>query len=249
MQTSPAATWDAFFDDFYLRAYADEERDAEAGAQALAAAKLAGCPAEGELLDVPCGFGRHAIPLARAGYRVTGADRSKILLAEAERRARGGPSPKFVHADYRDLPFRDQSFDAAMNLYTSLGYLGDEEDTKVLAGIRRVLRDGGRLVIEMMHRDRLVQMVTDRHWRLMGEGRLLLEQSTFDPASGVAQTTQTLIDGSGARESRTFSVRVYTATELMAMIERAGFSDAKAYGSFDGDPFTLDTRLVLVAIR
>ena len=100
-----------------------------------------------------------------------------------------------------------------------------------------------------MHRDRLVQMVSDRHWRLMGEGRLLLEQSTFDPASGVAQTTQTLIDGAGQRESRTFSVRVYTATELLAMLERAGFSDAKAYGSFDGDPFTLQTRLVLVAIR
>ena len=33
------------------------------------------------------------------------------------------------------------------------------------------------------------------------------------------------------------------------MIERAGFSDAKAYGSFEGDPFTLDTRLVVVAIR
>ena len=247
--TSPAESWDAFFDDFYLRAYADDERDAEAGAQALAAAKLAGCEPDGEVLDVPCGFGRHAIPLARAGYRVTGADRSKILLAEAARRAEGGPSPKLVHADYRDLPFKDESFDAALNLYTSLGYLGDEEDTKVLAGIRRVLRDGARLVIETMHRDRLVQMVTDRHWRLMGEGRLLLEQSTFDPASGVAQTTQTLIDGAGQRESRTFSVRVYTATELIAMIERAGFSDAKAYGSFEGDPFTLDTRLVLVAIR
>jgi ubiquinone/menaquinone biosynthesis C-methylase UbiE len=154
-----------------------------------------------------------------------------------------------VHADYRDLPFKDASFDAALNLYTSLGYLGDEEDTKVLAGIRRVLRDGARLVIETMHRDRMVQMATDRHWRLMGEGRLLLEQSTFDPASGVAQTTQTLIDGAGRRESRTFSVRVYTATELIAMIARAGFSDVKAYGTLDGDPFTLATRLVLVAVR
>jgi ubiquinone/menaquinone biosynthesis C-methylase UbiE len=247
--TSPDATWDAFFDDFYLRAYADDERDAEAEAQALAAAKLAGCPADGEVLDVPCGFGRHSIPLARAGYHVTGADRSKILLAEAERRAAGGRSPRFVHADYRDLPFKDASFDAALNLYTSLGYLGDEEDTKVLAGIRRVLRDGARLVIETMHRDRMVQMATDRHWRLMGEGRLLLEQSTFDPASGVAQTTQTLIDGAGRRESRTFSVRVYTATELIAMIARAGFSDVKAYGTLDGDPFTLATRLVLVAVR
>ncbi len=249
MPTSTSETWDAFFNDFYLRAYADEERDAEAGEQALAAARLAGCPDGGELLDAPCGFGRHAIPLARAGYRVTGVDRSTVLLDEARRRAAGERWPKFVTADYRELPLKDESFDAALNLYTSLGYLGDEEDTRALASIRRVLREGGRLVIETMHRDRLVQMVSDRHWRLMGQGRLLLEQSTFDPASGVAQTTQTLIDGGGQRESRTFSVRVYTATELLAMVERAGFSDAKAYGSFEGDPFALDTRLVLVAIR
>ena len=249
MPTSTPETWDAFFNDFYLRAYADSERDAEAGEQALAAARLAGCPDGGELLDAPCGFGRHAIPLARAGYRVTGVDRSTVLLDEARRRAGGERWPKFVTADYRELPFKDSSFDAALNLYTSLGYLGDEEDTRALASIRRVLREGGRLVIEMMHRDRLVKMVSDRHWRLMGEGRLLLEQSTFDPASGVAQTTQTLIDSGGQRESRTFSVRVYTATELLAMVERAGFGDAKAYGTFEGEPFTLDTRLVVVAIR
>ena len=67
----------------------------------------------------------------------------------------------------------------------------------------------------------------------MGEGRLLLEQRTFDPVDGVAQTTQTLIDGRGERESRTFSVRIYTATELLAMVERAGFSEAKGYGGFE----------------
>ena len=44
-------------------------------------------------------------------------------------------------------------------------------------------------------------------------------------------------------------MRVYTATELLAMLERAGFSEAKAYGTFEGEPFTLDTRLVVVAIR
>jgi SAM-dependent methyltransferase len=247
--TSPAEIWDAFFSDFYLRAYADDERDAEAEAQALAAARLAGCPPGGELLDVPCGFGRHSIPLARAGYRVTGVDRSETLLGEARRRAGGERWPKFARADYRELPFKPGSFDAAVNLFTSLGYLGDEEDVKVLAAIRGVLRERGRLVIETMHRDRLVGMAGDRHWRLMGEGRLLLEQSTFDPASGVAQTTQTLIDGAGARESRTFSVRVYTATELLTMIERAGFADAKAYGDLEGAPFTTTTRLVIVAIN
>jgi hypothetical protein len=65
----------------------------------------------------------------------------------------------------------------------------------------------------------------------------------------VAQTTQTLIESDGRRDSRTFSVRVYTATELLAMIERAGFSEARAYGGFEAEPLAASTRLVVTAIR
>jgi hypothetical protein len=104
-------------------------------------------------------------------------------------------------------------------------------------------------VIETMHRDLLVRAFHEHDWRLLGEGRLLLEQRTFDPASGVAQTTQTLIDSSGERDSRSFSVRVYAATELLAMLDRAGFAEARCYGDLDGAPFATDTRLVIAATR
>src|SRR3954452_83119 len=147
---SSPETWDAFFSDFYLRAYAADEREGEAEAQALAAARLAGCPEGGDLLDVPCGFGRHSVPLARAGYHVVGVDRSRALIEEARRRGGGERWPKLVHADYRELPLPDESFDAALNLFSSLGYNGDEEDTRALREIRRVLRPEGRLVIEIM---------------------------------------------------------------------------------------------------
>jgi ubiquinone/menaquinone biosynthesis C-methylase UbiE len=246
---SPAETWDEFFGEFYLRAYLEAERNAEAEAQALAAAKLAGCPPGGDLLDVPCGFGRHALPLATQGFRVVGVDRAQALLDEARRRKGHGRWPKFVRADYRDLPLPDESFDTALNLFSSLGYLGDEEDTRALAEIRRVLRPGGRLLIEILHRDRIVRHFAEQDWHLLGEGRLLLEQRTFDPISGVAQTTQTLIESAGARESRTFSIRVYTATELLAMLAEAGFEEARCHGDLQGGPFSTDSRLVVVAHR
>jgi SAM-dependent methyltransferase len=246
---STTETWDEFFSDFYLRAFAGAARDDAAGEQALAAARLAGCPEGGDLLDVPCGFGRHSIPLAAAGYEVVGVDRSRPLLDEARRRAGDSRRPKLVRADYRELPFADASFDAAVNLFSSLGYLGDEEDTKALAEIGRVLRPGGRLVIDIVHRDALVRNLREQDWELLGEGRLLLEQRTFEPAAGLVQVTQTVIEPSGERESRPYSLRVYTATELLAMLARAGFSETKCYGDLAGGPFGIDTRLVIAAQR
>jgi SAM-dependent methyltransferase len=246
---SSTEAWDALFSDFYLRAFADDARAEETEAQALAAARLAGCPEGGDLLDVPCGFGRHAVPLARAGYHVTGVDRSQALIEEARRRTGGERWPKLAQADYRQLPQPDESFDAALNLFSSLGYNGDEEDTRALREIRRVLRPGGRLVIEIMHRDALVSGFRESSWHLVGGGRLVLEQRTFDPGAGIAQTTQTLIDTTGERDSRTFSLRVYTATELLAMLASAGFEESRCYGDFDGNPFTTDSRLVIVARR
>ena len=246
---SPTETWDEFFSEFYLRAFREAERDARAEEEALAAARLSGCPPGGDLLDVPCGFGRHSVPLAASGLKVTGVDRAQVLLDEAKRRAGPGRWPKFVRADYRELPMPDASFDAALNLFSSLGYLGDEEDTRALAEIGRVLRPGGRLVIEIMHRDLLVRRFTEHDWHLLGEGRLMLEQRTFDPVSGLAQTTQTLIESSGERESRTFSIRVYTATELLGMLDRAGFAESRCHGDLEGGPFATDTRLVVVATR
>lgn len=252
---TPQQTLDAFFGDFYLRAYAGGGDEEDAAAQAIAAARLAGCAPGAAVLDVACGFARHAVPLAAAGYRVSGVDRSEALLAEGRRRASaagsGGAAAalSLVAADYRSLPFADASFDGALNLFSSLGYLGDEEDTAVLAEIARVLRPGGRLVIDTMHRDQVVRESAAQPWERVGAGRLLLEQRAFDVAAGVLQTTQTLIEGSGERDSRVFSTRVYAATELVAMLRRAGFSEVRCSGGFDHEPLTPDSRLVLAATR
>jgi ubiquinone/menaquinone biosynthesis C-methylase UbiE len=189
------------------------------------------------------------VPLAREGFHVVGVDRSGALLDEARRRAGDERWPKLVQADYRELPFADAAFDGALNLYTSLGYLGDEEDVEVLSEVARVLRPGGRLVVETMHRDLLVRSGQEHDWKLLGAGRLLLEQQTFDPVAGVSQTTQTLIDGHGERDSRTFEARVYTATELTSMLRRAGFAKATCHGDLHGAPFSTAERLVVVARR
>ena len=108
------------------------------------------------MLDCPCGYGRHSIEFARLGLHVVGSDYSESQLAEARRRGGDGEWPQWVQADYRELPFADASFDCVANLFTSLGYWGDDADRGAIAEFRRVLRPGGSLVVETMHRDMLM---------------------------------------------------------------------------------------------
>src|SRR5258705_307498 len=64
-------------------------------------------PAPGaRILDVPCGYGRHAAALARRGFRVVGVDLSRAMIAEARRRFAERPRLTFVRGDMRRRPFR-----------------------------------------------------------------------------------------------------------------------------------------------
>ena len=110
----------------------------------------------------------------------------------------------------------------------------------MLSEIRRVLRPDGRLVIETMHRDRLVRDFHESDWHMLGAGRLLLEGRTFDPRVGRRPDHADADRHDGERDSRSFSIRVYTATELVAMLRRAGFAEARCYGDLDGSPVHAD---------
>jgi SAM-dependent methyltransferase len=239
--------WDPFFDEIYLRSYGALQRGGDAEEQALGAVRLAGCEPGADVLDAPCGYGRHSIPLARAGFRIVGADRSEKLLDEARRAAGESEWPRWVRADHRDLPFEEASFDAVLNLFSSLGYRGEEGDRQTLAQFLRVLRPGGSLVVETMHRDRLMSIFQPRGWDPLPEGGILVEERGFDHTAGEIETTHTLIDADGRRESFTYRLRLYTATELARLVERAGFVEVECFGGPDREPLSQETRLVVFA--
>lgn len=237
--------WDELFDELYLRTYADHE-PGDPGEEALAAVRLAGIEPSVEVLDAPCGYGRHSIVLAAAGYRVTGADRSPVLLEEARRRSGGAEWPKWVQADHRELPFADGSFDCVLNLFSSLGYRGEDGDRATLAQFRRVLRPGGALVIETQHRDRVMAIFRESDWEERGSD-IRLEARRFDPVAGEIETDHVLLAADGARRAITYRLRLYTATELVNLVAEAGFAQIECFGGWDGDPLSRQTRLVIRA--
>src|SRR6185437_10820300 len=83
-----------------------------------------------EVLDIACATGRHAVELAKRGYRVTGLDLNKNYLAVAEKRAaQAGTTIETVSQDMRELPRLGLArFDAAVIMYSSFGYFPDHAD-------------------------------------------------------------------------------------------------------------------------
>ena len=239
--------WNRMFDEVYLRTYGQLIPAANAPRDAEAVIKLVGLVAGADLLDCPCGYGRHSIEFARLDLQVVGADRSEVLLAEARRRAGDGGGPQWVQADYRELPFEDASFDCVTNLFSSLGYWGDDADRRAIAEFRRVLRPGGSLVVETMHRDMLMAIFGPKSWEDLPGGALMIEERAFDHERGVIVARHELVEGDGRRITAPYELRVYTATELIAFVRAAGFDEVACHGDFEGSPLSRDTRLVLVA--
>jgi SAM-dependent methyltransferase len=239
--------WDELFDEMYLLTYASLDRGGPQEEEALAAARLARCDPGADILDAPCGYGRHSIPLAAAGYHVVGLDRSEALLDEARRRAGDADWPRWVQGDHRELPLEDASFDAVLCLFSSLGYRGEEGDARTLAEFHRVLRPGGRLVIETMHRDRLMHILQPRGWDPLPGGGTLIEERRFDYQEGSTETDHILIRPDGSRKAVTYRIRTYTATELGKLVEQAGFADLEYFGEIDRSDLSRETRLVILA--
>jgi SAM-dependent methyltransferase len=102
-----------------------------------------------DVLDCSCGIGTQVIGLADRGHRVVGSDLSPLAAARAvEEACRRGLMLTTAAADMRALPFAYASFDVVLSADNSLAHLLAEDDVRrAVGGMRRVVRDGGPLVL------------------------------------------------------------------------------------------------------
>jgi SAM-dependent methyltransferase len=223
------------------------ERFESAAVQIDGVLGFAGVDPGATVLDLACGPGRHALELARRGYTVTGVDRTAAYLAQAAAQAgEEGLEIEWVHDDMRSFT-RPGAFDLAINLFTAFGYFEDpEDDRRVAANLVAALRSGGTLVMDLIGKEILARKFRSRDWRELPDGSYLLEERRIRSGWDWVESRWLLIDDESRREF-TLSHRLYSATELSALVEASGCALVEVYGALDGRDYDHEAkRLTLV---
>lgn len=106
----------------------------------------------------------------------------------------------------RETGLTDSSYDAAISIFSSLGIFDDEANQEALEEFARVLRPGGRLLIDLVNRDSLMRRFQLRQWGERPDGNIQLAEHAFDERAGTSTTTWTILQANRERISRSFTV-------------------------------------------
>ncbi|MGC8960528.1 MAG: class I SAM-dependent methyltransferase [Chloroflexia bacterium] len=208
------------------------------------------------LLDAACGTGRHAIALARKGYRVVGADLSTAMLECARQNAReAGVGVSFIQAGLGKLARHLAGpFDAVLCLGHSLPHLLSAAEVEAaLRDFAVLLRPGGLLLVQNRNDEKLLrqgQRFLPLSTRREGDQEwLFFRFLDLDPR----RLTFHLV--TFHRAGAEWHYRVSTTThrplpqeELETALRRAGFDEIVFYGSWQMEPFDPERSGDLVAV-
>ena len=188
------------------------------------------------VLDVPCGSGRHALELARRGALVLGVDKTAAYLEAARKAGARQPRARFVQGDMRRLPFKGE-FDAAMNLWTSFGYFARfSDDLKVLKGVARSLKPGGRFLIDVRDLAAVRRQSVHRYWDWRADGAYVLQDAHLIEGRDPTIVNEWTVIHPGKKPVKArFILRGYDKPRLYAALRRAGLNPVRAWNSFRGD--------------
>jgi ubiquinone/menaquinone biosynthesis C-methylase UbiE len=169
-----------FFDEAYSLLYRPFLSKVQTSRDVDGMLRLLSLPQGSAILDVGCGWGRHALELAKRGYQVTGLDQSETLLNMAQAEAMAQESTvQWVRGDMRNLPWTS-SFRAIINVFSSFGLFEDEENLLVLQQMHNALKPGGLVLLEVLQYSRSVRTFSPGGVTRCNDGLLVVEERNFD---------------------------------------------------------------------
>jgi len=234
-----------YFDAAYVEQLREEKPLRQTRSEVEFVLRTLSLPPRARILDIPCGYGRHARELARRGFAVVGVDLSAAMIARA-RRGRPIPRLRFVRRDMRRITFRAE-FDAVVNLYTSFGYFTPAQNRIALRRLAAALRPGGRILID--HRDPALDASLPRRlWYRAGPRRFILEERTFDRRTNITESNQLVLTvGRRWVIQRRLRLQEFSLPQWRRLFRTAGLRLLAAYSGYDGRPYrAVSTRRLIV---
>ncbi|MCF3165469.1 MULTISPECIES: class I SAM-dependent methyltransferase [Streptomyces] len=210
---------------------------AESAAALVGGSPLLDFPPGTRVLDLCCGPGLFVVPLAARGYEVTGVDLSPSMLERARAACdAAGAKARLERADM--LTYREpEAFDVVLNVFTSFGYFEAAEDNlRVLRNARESLAPGGRLLVDVMGKEVLAGWIGRPKAVDLPDGSYVVQRDTVLDSWRRLRTDWTLVRGTTARTASITSW-LYSAAELHALFEEAGFTDVECFGGFDASGY------------
>ena len=203
----------------------------------------------GSVLDLACGPGRHAVTLAKNGFRVTGVDLSPFLLQKAGDFALAeGVNVEWVRDDMRRF-IRPEAFDMVICMYTSFGYFEDERDNMTALGnMYGSVRPGGALILEAMGKEILARGFLPTTSEELPDGRQLVQRREIGDDWTRVRNHWTVIEAERATTFQ-FHHAVYSGQELRDRLLETGFTDVQLFGGLDGSEYGRDARRLVAVAR
>jgi len=187
-----------------------------------------------QILDLCGGQGRHAIELLKRGYKnVTVVDYSQVLLRVGlKSAARVGCGVSFCRGDARELGLADSIFDAVLVMGNSFGYFEDDsQNQRILEEIYRLLKPGGKLLLDLIHSDYARQQFKPSSWHEANEDMVVCRQRKLRK-DGVMVREIVLSKGRGLIREATYFARLFQPQELAVLLAASGFQQVNCRGAF-----------------
>jgi D-alanine-D-alanine ligase len=232
--------WKRIFNSMYLKTDADVVEDTRiTESEVTLFAKLLNIKEGNTLLDMACGQGRHLLELSgRGSYNLFGLDRSRYLIQRAKNNAKKkGVSINFKEGDVRKLPYATDSFDFVTILGNSFGYFEtSDEDSKILKEIFRILKPGGKLLMDVADGSYLKDHFTARSWEWIDKNYFVCRERSLasDNERLISREVITHTE-KGVLVDQFYAERLYTQEQLEKAMKDAGFRETVFHGNIGSD--------------